>query len=61
MILGALFLTINRQQNPLGFLLKAALAYPDKLAIAHPDVGHPVFYSFSVWKDYIIFVFLALI
>ncbi|KAL0950993.1 hypothetical protein HGRIS_007738 [Hohenbuehelia grisea] len=36
-------------QNPLGFLLRAAQIYPDKLAIAHPDVPHPAFYSYSVW------------
>ncbi|KZP31199.1 acetyl-CoA synthetase-like protein [Athelia psychrophila] len=36
--------------NPLAFLLRAALNYPDKLAIAHPDVQHPAFYSFSVWS-----------
>ena len=36
-------------QNPLAFLLKAAQVYPRKLAIAHPDVPHPVFYSYEVW------------
>lgn len=38
------------RQNPLIFLLKAAQIYPRKLAIAHPDVPHPVFYSYEVWS-----------
>ncbi|EPS95172.1 hypothetical protein FOMPIDRAFT_85324 [Fomitopsis schrenkii] len=37
--------------NPLIFLLKAAQIYPRKLAIAHPDVPHPVFYSYEVWAQ----------
>ncbi|CCM00518.1 uncharacterized protein FIBRA_02552 [Fibroporia radiculosa] len=37
--------------NPLAFLLKAAQIYPDKLAIAHPDRSHPVFYSYAVWTQ----------
>lgn len=37
--------------NPLDFLLRAAEIYPDKLALAHPDVTHPVFYSFAVWAQ----------
>ncbi|KAJ7655017.1 hypothetical protein DFH06DRAFT_487897 [Mycena polygramma] len=35
--------------NPLQFIVRAAEIYPDKLALAHPDVKHPVFYSFAVW------------
>ncbi|KAL4268126.1 Acetyl-CoA synthetase-like protein [Pleurotus pulmonarius] len=35
--------------NPLAFLLRAAQIYPNKMAIAHPDTKHPVFYPFSVW------------
>ncbi|KAJ7107624.1 hypothetical protein C8R43DRAFT_905737 [Mycena crocata] len=35
--------------NPIQFLLHAAEVVPDKLALAHPDVKHPVFYSFAVW------------
>ncbi|EIN13490.1 acetyl-CoA synthetase-like protein [Punctularia strigosozonata HHB-11173 SS5] len=37
--------------NPLAFVLKAAQIYPDKLAIAHPDVEQPVFYSYGVWAQ----------
>ncbi|KAJ6509337.1 hypothetical protein C8R47DRAFT_965916 [Mycena vitilis] len=35
--------------NPLQFIVRAAEIYPDKLALAHPDVKYPVFYSFAVW------------
>ncbi|KAH9833040.1 acetyl-CoA synthetase-like protein [Rhodofomes roseus] len=43
---------VHRQPlNPLIFLLKAAQKYPRKLAIAHPDVSHPVFYSYEVWAQ----------
>ncbi|KAF9015310.1 AMP-dependent synthetase and ligase [Cyathus striatus] len=43
---------VNHQPlNPLSFLLRAAQIYPDKLALAHPDVHHPVFYSFAVWTQ----------
>ncbi|KIK71136.1 hypothetical protein GYMLUDRAFT_33267 [Collybiopsis luxurians FD-317 M1] len=37
--------------NPLEFLLRAALIYPNKLAIAHPDVKAPAFYTYSVWAQ----------
>ncbi|KAF9458214.1 hypothetical protein BDZ94DRAFT_1292131 [Collybia nuda] len=37
--------------NPLDFLLRAAQVYPDKLALAHPDVVYPAFYSFAVWAQ----------
>jgi acyl-CoA synthetase (AMP-forming)/AMP-acid ligase II len=37
--------------NPLEFLLRAAQIYPEKLAIVHPDVPTPVFYTFSVWAQ----------
>lgn len=36
-------------QNPLHFLFHAATVYPDKLALAHPDVDQPVFYTYAVW------------
>ena len=39
-------------QNPLEFLLRAAQIYPEKLALAHPDVQFPVFYTYSVWYDF---------
>jgi hypothetical protein len=37
-------------QNPLDFILRAAEIYPDKLALVHPDIAHPVFYSFATWS-----------
>lgn len=37
--------------NPFPFILRAAAVYPDKLAIAHPDVKHPAFYSYAVWAQ----------
>ncbi|KAH9968801.1 acetyl-CoA synthetase-like protein [Russula dissimulans] len=37
--------------NPLEFLLRAAQIYPDKLALAHPDVPFPVFYTYSIWAQ----------
>ncbi|ETW86902.1 hypothetical protein HETIRDRAFT_377557 [Heterobasidion irregulare TC 32-1] len=37
--------------NPLLFLLRAAQLYPDHLALAHPDVEFPVFYSYAVWAQ----------
>ncbi|OBZ65771.1 Acetate/butyrate--CoA ligase AAE7, peroxisomal [Grifola frondosa] len=37
--------------NPLAFLLRAAQIYPDKLALVHPDVEHPVIYSYAVWTQ----------
>ncbi|GBE81811.1 Acetate/butyrate--CoA ligase AAE7, peroxisomal [Sparassis crispa] len=37
--------------NPVSFVLRAAQIYPDKLALANPDVPHPVFYSYSVWAQ----------
>lgn len=36
-------------QNPLSFLLRAAQIYPDRLALAHSDAKHPVFYTYGVW------------
>lgn len=41
-------LTVSRQ-NPLAFLLRGALIYPDHMAIAHPDVKHSAYYTYSVW------------
>ncbi|KAI0371667.1 acetyl-CoA synthetase-like protein [Pilatotrama ljubarskyi] len=37
--------------NPLAFLLRAAQVYPNKLALVHPDVEHPVIYSYAVWAQ----------
>jgi len=36
-------------QNPLAFLLRAAQINPDKLALVHPDVPYPAFYTYAVW------------
>ncbi|KAI0068277.1 acetyl-CoA synthetase-like protein [Artomyces pyxidatus] len=38
-------------QNPLDFLLRGAQIYPDKLALVHPDVPQPVFYTYAVWAQ----------
>ncbi|KAJ8084180.1 hypothetical protein PM082_002947 [Marasmius tenuissimus] len=35
--------------NPLGFLLRAAQIYPDKIAMTHPDTPTPVQYTYAVW------------
>ncbi|KAF8898581.1 hypothetical protein BD779DRAFT_1431789 [Infundibulicybe gibba] len=37
--------------NPLDFILRAAQVYPNKLALAHPDVKHPVFYTYGIWAQ----------
>ncbi|KAG1894809.1 uncharacterized protein F5891DRAFT_701766 [Suillus fuscotomentosus] len=37
--------------NPFSFILRAATLYPDKLALAHPDVKHPAFYTYAVWAQ----------
>ncbi|KNZ73451.1 Medium-chain-fatty-acid--CoA ligase [Termitomyces sp. J132] len=37
--------------NPLDFLLRAAQIYPDKVALVHSDVEHPVSYTFAVWAQ----------
>ncbi|KAF8621803.1 hypothetical protein AX15_007479 [Amanita polypyramis BW_CC] len=37
--------------NPTRFLLQAAEIYPDKIALTHPDVEYPTFYTFSVWAQ----------
>ena len=37
-------------QNPLAFLLRDALIYPDRIALAHPDVKQPAYYTYSVWS-----------
>ncbi|TDL28404.1 acetyl-CoA synthetase-like protein [Rickenella mellea] len=37
--------------NPLLFLLRCAQICPQKLALAHPDVEYPVFYSYAVWAQ----------
>ncbi|EJD47843.1 acetyl-CoA synthetase-like protein [Auricularia subglabra TFB-10046 SS5] len=37
--------------NPLNFLLRAASIYPDKVALVHPDVPHPVQYTYAVWAQ----------
>ncbi|KAH8120100.1 acetyl-CoA synthetase-like protein [Phellopilus nigrolimitatus] len=37
--------------DPLAFLLRGATIYPHKLALAHPDVEKPVYYTYSVWAQ----------
>lgn len=37
--------------NPLDFVLRAAQIYPDNLALAHPDVESPVYYTYAVWAQ----------
>ncbi|KAF9535875.1 hypothetical protein CPB83DRAFT_842498 [Crepidotus variabilis] len=37
--------------NPLVFLLRAAQIYPQKVALIHSDVIHPVVYNFGVWAQ----------
>ncbi|EJF66260.1 AMP-dependent synthetase and ligase [Dichomitus squalens LYAD-421 SS1] len=37
--------------NPLAFVLRSAQIYSTKLAIVHPDVRHPVIYSYAVWAQ----------
>ncbi|KAH7915387.1 hypothetical protein BJ138DRAFT_1141987 [Hygrophoropsis aurantiaca] len=37
--------------NPFAFILRAALVYPEKVALAHPDVKYPAFYTYSVWAQ----------
>ncbi|KAI5122560.1 hypothetical protein M0805_004779 [Coniferiporia weirii] len=37
--------------NPLAFVLRGAAIYPHKLALAHPDVDYPVYYTYSVWAQ----------
>ncbi|KAF8167952.1 hypothetical protein B0H34DRAFT_647092 [Crassisporium funariophilum] len=37
--------------NPLIFILRAAQIYPDKVALVHTDVKHPVVYTYSVWAQ----------
>lgn len=38
------------QQNPISFLLRTAQIYPNKVAIVHKDVKHPVTYTYAVWR-----------
>ncbi|CAL1705321.1 unnamed protein product [Somion occarium] len=45
-------LPVHKQPlNPLSFLLRAAQVYPNRLAIAHPDVQFPVYYSYATWAQ----------
>ncbi|KAF8587271.1 acetyl-CoA synthetase-like protein [Ramaria rubella] len=37
--------------NPVSFILRAASIYPDKTALLHLDVKHPVVYTFAVWAQ----------
>lgn len=37
--------------NPLAFLLRAALIYPDQIAITHPDVKYSAYYTYSIWAQ----------
>ncbi|KAJ3542282.1 hypothetical protein NM688_g5987 [Phlebia brevispora] len=43
--------THKQPLNPLSFLLRAAQIYPNKLAVAHSDVKHPVFYTYGVFAQ----------
>ncbi|KAJ3990566.1 hypothetical protein F5890DRAFT_1480541 [Lentinula detonsa] len=42
---------LKRVYHPQKFLLRAALIYPHKRAIVHPDVKTPAFYTYSVWAQ----------
>ncbi|KAL4064962.1 hypothetical protein V8B97DRAFT_2025861 [Scleroderma yunnanense] len=37
--------------NPFTFILRTALIYPDKLALAHPEAKEPAFYTYSTWAQ----------
>lgn len=37
--------------NPFTFILRAALIYPDKLALAHPEGKHSAFYTYRIWAQ----------
>ncbi|KAH6917238.1 AMP-dependent synthetase and ligase [Coprinopsis sp. MPI-PUGE-AT-0042] len=37
--------------NPLTFMMHAALIYPEKIALVHPDVPQPVVYTNAVWAQ----------
>ncbi|EGN94407.1 hypothetical protein SERLA73DRAFT_188276 [Serpula lacrymans var. lacrymans S7.3] len=37
--------------NPFPFILRAATVYPDKLALAHPDVEYPTFFTYRIWAQ----------
>ncbi|EJU01917.1 AMP-dependent synthetase and ligase [Dacryopinax primogenitus] len=37
--------------DPVNFLLRAALIYPKKVALAHLDVPYPVSYTYDVWAQ----------
>ncbi|KZO98406.1 acetyl-CoA synthetase-like protein [Calocera viscosa TUFC12733] len=37
--------------DPINFLLRAALIYPKKVALAHLDVPYPVSYTYDVWTQ----------
>lgn len=40
------FVTVS--QNPLAFVLRGAQIYPNKIALVHPDVEQPVYYTYSI-------------
>ncbi|KAF9044854.1 AMP-dependent synthetase and ligase [Hymenopellis radicata] len=44
-------IVLKSAQNPLLFLLRAARIYPDKVALAHPDVAYPRSYTFAIWTQ----------
>ncbi|PPQ67361.1 hypothetical protein CVT24_011544 [Panaeolus cyanescens] len=37
--------------SPLAFILRAALIYPEKIALIHTDVPFPVAYNFATWAQ----------
>jgi acyl-CoA synthetase (AMP-forming)/AMP-acid ligase II len=48
-------------QNPLGFLLRAAHIYPEKLALVHPDAKEPSAYTYEVFTQRVCNLAYALI
>ncbi|KAG1716562.1 hypothetical protein ID866_614, partial [Astraeus odoratus] len=36
--------------NPFTFVLRAALIYPDKIGLAHPNATEPAFYTYRIWR-----------
>ncbi|CAG8612283.1 2880_t:CDS:2 [Acaulospora colombiana] len=37
--------------NPISFLLRAAIIYPDEIALVHPNVAYPVVYTYRIWAQ----------
>ena len=46
---GELCCSPPSSQNPLSFVLRAALIYPNKVALVHPNAQAPVIYTYGVW------------